>query len=86
MAEHNSKSWDAEADLILRDAYFNNLLPSLQHDSFAYGYLLYKYGEFAVNYIDDNCKSEGVKDPIKEIIYETKKVLLMRLCEKIAGK
>lgn len=73
MAEHNSKSWDAEADLILRDAYFNNLLPSLQRNSFAYGYLLYKYGEFAVNYINDNCKSEEVKDPIKEIISETKK-------------
>ena len=73
MAEHNSKSWDTEADLILRDAYFNDLLPSLQHNSFAYGYLLYKYGEFAVNYINDNCKSEKVKDPIKEIIYGTEK-------------
>ena len=47
MAEHNSKSWDAEADLILRDANLNGFLPSLERNSFAYGFLLYKYGEFA---------------------------------------
>jgi len=71
LAEHNSKSWDAEADLILRDAYLNGFLPSLERSTFAYGFLLYKYGEFALNYLNDNCKSEETKDPVIEILAKT---------------
>lgn len=72
MAEHNSKSWDAEADLILKDAYLNGFLPSLERNSFAYGFLLYKYGEFTLNYLNDNCKSEKTKDPVIEILSKTR--------------
>ena len=85
VAEHNSKTWDAEAEFIVKDAYFNNLVPSLENEDFAYGYLIYKYGEFASDYLYNKYKSDKVKDPIKEILLETKKNSFKKALSKVCG-
>lgn len=85
VAEHNSKDWSTEDNLILRDAYFSDILPALERENFAYGYLMYKYGQFAADYIYDNYKSEKIKDPIKEILFGAKKIGFEKTLAKTCG-
>lgn len=60
-AETNSIYWDANAETVLRDAYLNNILPSLQNLWQIQGtWLMYKFGNFVCNYLVERYGRESL--------------------------
>ncbi len=60
-AEFESKGWDTEADMIMRDATINDYITPLEK---AGGYLVYKEGQSVMNYIADTYGREKVGELI----------------------
>ncbi len=54
MAQFQSKEWDAESDMILRDVTINEKLVPIQHLEYLYGsYLVYVEGESILRFIEE---------------------------------
>jgi Tol biopolymer transport system component len=65
MAEFASEYWDAEAEMVMRDAVLNNYYFHLQHD--VQGYLAYKQGQAVIRFIAHKYGREKVSDIIQNI-------------------
>jgi Tol biopolymer transport system component len=59
VAEYLSEGWDPEADMFIRDAVIHDYLPDLDY---AGGFMVYKAGQSALNYIEDTYGSEKVRE------------------------
>jgi Tol biopolymer transport system component len=62
-AEYSSRyGWDKQADMVLRDATINGYLTPLE---FAGGYLVYKEGQSAINYIVEKYGEEKISEILR---------------------
>jgi Tol biopolymer transport system component len=59
VAEYLSEGWDPEADMFIRDAVIHDYLPDLDY---AGGFMVYKAGQSALNYIADTYGTEKVRE------------------------
>ncbi|MCZ6767050.1 MAG: BamA/TamA family outer membrane protein [bacterium] len=59
VAEYLAIGWDAESDMFIRDAVIHDYLPDLQ---WAGGWMVYKGGQSAFNYIADTYGEEKVRE------------------------
>jgi hypothetical protein len=60
LAEYVSESWDAEAEMVMRDAAINGYYFALYQD--VYGYLAYKQGPSVLKYIAERYGREKITD------------------------
>ncbi len=61
LAEYWSTEWDAQADMVLKDAVLTGYLPGLDNWERVYGtYLMYKLGQRAIEYIADTYGKDKV--------------------------
>jgi len=65
LAEYVSQGWDSEAEMILRDLTVSNMVVPLQYLSG--GYLIYKEGQSALNFIAERYGEEKIAEIVQEI-------------------
>ncbi len=65
LAEFASEYWDAEAEMVMRDAVLNNYYFNLQQD--VQGYMAYKQGQSVIRYIAYKYGREKVSDILQNI-------------------
>ncbi len=65
LAEFASEYWDAEAEMVMRDAVLNNYYFNLQQD--VQGYMAYKQGQSVIRYIAYKYGREKVSDVLQNI-------------------
>jgi Tol biopolymer transport system component len=63
-AEYLAVGWDAESDMFIRDAVIHDYLPDL---SYAYGFMVYKGGQAAFNYIEETYGREKVLEIVEAL-------------------
>ena len=83
MAEHMSHQWNAEGDLIMRDAYLNNCLPRVKELHPWYGWLVYKEGEFILHFLADQYKDKG--NVLAAILEESTRSKFPEAFKKVTG-
>ncbi|UCH84869.1 MAG: PD40 domain-containing protein, partial [Candidatus Latescibacterota bacterium] len=59
VAEYLAVGWDAESDMYIRDAVIHDYLPDLQYAS---GFMVYKGGQSALNYVEQVYGKEKVRE------------------------
>jgi Tol biopolymer transport system component len=59
VAEYLSVGWDAESDMFIRDAVIHDYLTDLDYEG---GFMVYKAGQSALNYIEDTYGKEKVRE------------------------
>jgi Tol biopolymer transport system component len=65
LAEYASEHWDAEADMVVRDAVISGYYFNLYQD--VYGYLAYKQGQSVIRYIAERYGREKLSDILQTI-------------------
>ncbi len=78
MASYLADDEDTMAQMAIRDAVVNNLLPSINEMS-RYGYLTYRYGHAVFDFIEQEWGDEG----LRSLLFEVKKALLARNMDKV---
>ncbi|RMD87385.1 MAG: biopolymer transporter Tol [Calditrichaeota bacterium] len=64
LAEYESRGWDTESDMFIRDAVINGYLPPI---NFLYAFLAYKGGQSVLNYIADKYGKQKVGELLSKI-------------------
>ncbi len=64
IAEYLAVGWDVESDMFIRDAVIHDYLPDLRY---AYGFMVYKGGQAAFNYIEETYGREKVLEIIQAL-------------------
>jgi len=59
VAEYLAVGWDEESDMFIRDAVIHDYLPDLQYAS---GFMVYKGGQSALNYVEQTYGKEKVRE------------------------
>ncbi len=72
LAEYYSAEWDAQSDMVLRDAVLNNYFPGLEKINSIYGtYLMYKAGQSFLYFVRDRYGPHKVRQLIEDFwMYE----------------
>ncbi|MBN1996231.1 PD40 domain-containing protein [candidate division KSB1 bacterium] len=64
LAEYESRGWDIESDMYIRDAALNGYLPEIPY---LYGFLAYKGGQSVLNYVADRYGEEKIGELLGKI-------------------
>ena len=64
LAEHQSRGWDIESDMFMRDATVNGYVPEIQY---LYGFMAYKGGQSVLRYISETYGDEKVGELLSKM-------------------
>ncbi len=64
LAEYQSRGWDIESDMYIRDAALNGYLPEIPY---LYGFLAYKGGQSVLNYVADRYGEQKIGELLGKI-------------------